>query len=154
VAKLEYRLLDEAQGYPLLYYYDFMKTEEATARFACDYFIKEGKIYEKTSCAVEPGMNVIYVRLVSEENKASFSQPPGIGMGFIMLELREYNETETYPLIRTLEFAALPDLNLYLQADYITLDGIEWEKTSAEIDEERQVFVIYLQKTVSSAGVD
>lgn len=87
MAKLEYRLLDKAQEYPMLYYYDYLKPEEATARFACDYYIKEGKIFEKTSCAVEPGINVIYVRYVSEDTKLFLNPHPGAGMGFIVLEL-------------------------------------------------------------------
>jgi hypothetical protein len=147
MAKLEYRLLDEAQEYPMLYYYDYLKPEEAAARFACDYLIKEGKIFEKTSCAVEPGINVIYVRFVSEDTKLFLNPHPAAGRGFIVLDLREYNEIETYPLIKTLEFANLTELSLYLQADYVMNDGVEWEKTSAEIDEERQVFVLYLKRT-------
>jgi hypothetical protein len=149
VAKLEYRLLDEIQGYPVLYYYDFIKPEEIAARFACDYFVKEGIVYEKTSCAIEPGLNVIYVEIAADETVFSGNPRSSVGMGFIVLELREYRELEIHPLIITIECPNLIELLLYLQSDYITISGVEWEKSSTEIDEERQVYVLYLKKTDS-----
>jgi hypothetical protein len=147
VAKLEYRLLDQFQGYPVLYYYDYIKPEETAARFACDYFVKEGIVYEKTSCAIEPGLNVIYVKIAADETVLSVNPCSSVGLGFIVLELREYREFEIHPLIMTVECPNLIDILLYLQSDFITVSGVEWEKSSAEIDEERQVYVLYLKKT-------
>jgi hypothetical protein len=148
VAKLEYRLLDELEEYPVLYYYDFIKPEEIAARFACDFFIKEGIVYEKTSCAIELGVKVIYVKVAENEAVLPFNPCSRVGMGFIVLELREYGETETYPLIQIVECPNLLDLLLYLQSDFITAGGVEYEKSSAEIDEERHVYVLYLKKTL------
>ena len=62
VPRLEYRLLDEANGYPVVYYYEDLDATEISARFACDKFIKGSVIYEKTSCAIEPTVYIVYVQ--------------------------------------------------------------------------------------------
>lgn len=62
MARLEYRLLDEAKGYPVLYVYEGISHGEVAARFICDRFVKEGAVYERTSCAIEPDGFVIYVQ--------------------------------------------------------------------------------------------
>lgn len=64
--------------------------------------------------------------------------------GSTQIELREYKEgTNVYPLIHTYSFKDDDDVLLLLQSDYITLNGREWEKTSAEVDEDRRVYVYY-----------
>ncbi|EMT53277.1 MULTISPECIES: hypothetical protein [Brevibacillus] len=144
MARLEYRLLDEEKDYPVLYYYDGIDKDEISLRFACDYLVKGHVVFEKTSCATEPGCYVIYVRYSAEEQAVDYVDTAAARWGSIQIELREYKEgTNVYPLIHTYSFKDDDDVLLLLQSDYITLNGREWEKTSAEVDEDRRVYVYY-----------
>jgi len=147
MAQLEYRLLDEEKGFPALFGYQSIQKDEVIARCLCDYYIKEGIVYELTSSAKEELLQVIYVKKVEEK---PHNPTPGQikGMGFILLELREFQEeAESYPVMKTLEFGNFQDLMLYAVSQYINYQDSEWEKTSFEIDEDRQVFSLYLKKT-------
>lgn len=146
MARLEYRLFDERRGFPLLYEYAFIDKDEVSLRFACDYLVKNRTVYEKTSCAVEPGTYVIYVKVAEDEQAA----PAGIGhpglRGGIGIELREYREgTSDYPVVHVFRFRDDDDALLHLQSDYVTWNGVEWAKTSAEVDEDRKVYVYYAE---------
>lgn len=144
MARLEYRLLDEANGYPVLFYYDRIDKEEVSLRFACDYLVKGHVVYENTSCAIEQGTYVIYVRHSTEETAVDYAERPSVRWGSIQIEMREYREnTRLYPLVHTFSFKDDDDALLHLQSDYLYLNGREWEKTSAEVDEDRQVYIFY-----------
>lgn len=147
MSQLEYRLLDEEKGFPALFAYENIPKEEVIARCLCDYFVKDGIVYERTSAAKEKFLQVIYVKPI--EDKPNPTTPGRIsGMGFILLELREYtDEAAFYPVLKTLEFGNLQDLLLYAVSQYIDFQDLEWEKTSFEIDEDRQVFSLYIKKT-------
>ncbi|AHF06223.1 hypothetical protein [Desulfitobacterium metallireducens] len=153
MAQLEYRLLDEENGFPALYGYEQIQKEEIIARCLCDYFIKEGIVYELTSSAKEESLQVIYVKKVEDK---PHPQTPGQikGMGFILLELREFQEeADSYPIMKTLEFGNMQDLLLYAVSLYINFQDSEWEKTSFEIDEDREIFCLYLKQSVKEEGV-
>ena len=77
--KLEYRLLDEAGGYPVLYYYQEMDAAEIAARFICDKFIKDGVVYERTSCACETLTYVIYVQETGKADKPALKPLRPVG---------------------------------------------------------------------------
>jgi hypothetical protein len=148
MARLEYRLLDETRGYPVLFYYDHIDRDEISLRFACDYLVKGHVVYEKTSCAVEPGCYVIYVKHSTDEQAVDYAQTAAARWGSIQLELREYKEgTAVYPLVHTYYFKDDDDALLHLQSDYLLLNGREWEKTSAEVDEDRRVYIYYAKPT-------
>lgn len=148
MARLEYRLFDESRGFPLLYYYDFIDKDEISLRFACDYLVKDRIVYEKTSCAIEPRTYVVYVKVAEDED--AHANVTGTGLagywGGIRLELREYIEgTSDYPVVHVYQFQDDDDALLHLQSDYLMRDGVEWAKTSAEVDEDRKVYVYYAQ---------
>ncbi|MFD2170363.1 hypothetical protein [Tumebacillus lipolyticus] len=144
MARLEYRLLDEGQDFPVLYYYEGIEKREVLMRNACDYFVKERIIYAKTSCAVEGDLFVIYVEQAEDERVVDSSLHPLAHQAGIRLELREYQDgTAHYPLIHTYEFKSEEDVLLHLFANYLYLGGREWERTSTEVDEDRQVYVFY-----------
>jgi hypothetical protein len=148
MARLEYRLLDDANGYPVLYQYDGIDKDEVSLRFACDYFVKGHIVYEKTSCAVEAGCYVIYVKPSAEEQAVDYAETAAPRWNCIQIELREFREgTCNYPLIHTYYFQNDDDALLHLQSDYLYLNGREWEKTSTEVDEDRHVYVYYAQPT-------
>ena len=146
--RLEYRLLDKSKGYPTLYHYERISREEISVRFQCDYFIKDGIVYEKTSTALEPLLlYVIYVQRSVDETAKSY---PTVHQGHILVEIREYLEhTSEYPLITSLQFTDYMDLILHLQANYLTMSGLEYEKTSTEIDEDSKRYVIYVTPSKS-----
>jgi hypothetical protein len=145
--RLEYRLNNKVQNYPIVYYYESMDDVEAAMRFICDYFVKEGKTYLKTASAVEPPNFVIYVEAVEEDvaeegNAKNQLLPKGIAV-----EVREYQEgAPNYPVIHQFGFDSQVQAFSYLLADTMILFGQEWEKTSAEIDEDRQAYVYYCRK--------
>ncbi|MED1796100.1 hypothetical protein EDM59_24850 [Brevibacillus nitrificans] len=149
MARLEYRLLDEANGYPVLFYYERIDKDEVSLRFACDYLVKGHVVYEKTSCAVEPSCYVVYVKRSTEEQAVDYAHTASARWGSIQIELRHFREgTTTYPLVHTFYCKDDDDALLYLQSDYLMHDGQEWEKTSAEVDEDRRVYVYYAQPTL------
>ncbi|ARU60673.1 hypothetical protein CBW65_05930 [Tumebacillus avium] len=144
MAKLEYRLLDERQEFPVLYAYDAVEKREILMRFACDYFVKERTIYNKTSTAIEADVHVIYVEAADDEQVIDSTLHPLAQQAGIRLELREYKDgTVIYPLVHTYEFKSEDDVLLHLQANYLYLGGREWERSSTEVDEDRQVYVFY-----------
>ncbi|MCL4441136.1 MAG: hypothetical protein M1609_11285 [Firmicutes bacterium] len=148
MAQLEYRLYDEAQGFPALFNYGSIPKQEIAARFACDYFTKEGTVYEKTSCAIEDGLFVVYVQASKEQQPMSSERRSFSASGLIVLEIRQFTAGSTYfPLIDKMEFSRLEDLLLYLQCNYLTLNATEWEKTSAEVDEDRKKYILYVQRS-------
>lgn len=144
MARLEYRLLDEARGFPLLYYYDFIDKDEVSLRFACDYLVKDGVVYEKTSCAIEPRTYVVYVKVAEDEHAVPTGAELTGYWGGIRIELREFGEgSSQYPVVHVFHFRDDDDALLHLQSDYLTHNGVEWEKTSTEVDEDRKVYVYY-----------
>jgi len=146
--RFEYRLNDKTQDYPFLYYYENMNDIEAAMRFVCDYFVKDGKTWLKTSSAVEAAQFVLYVEKVEEDDAEQGNAKQAALTGRIAVEMREYRENAfEYPLIHQFAFDSQVQALAYLLADTMMLSGQEWEKTSAEIDEDRQAYVYYCRKT-------
>lgn len=146
MARLEYRLLDEAADYPVLYAYDDIDSGEIAARFACDKFIKDGRVYEKTSAAIEPLIYVIYLQPAGE-SAASGAPEAAAGPG-ACIEIRQDWEGENPgQLIEARTFTDAIDIILHLSGDYLYWLGDEWLKTMAVLDEDRRTYVAYVKKT-------
>ena len=146
--RFEYRLNDATQGYPILYFYEAMDDVEAAMRFICDYFVKEGKTWLKTVSAVEEPQFVMYVEAVEEDAAEGGNSTKKALSAGIAVEVREYREGAIeYPLIHQFGFDSQVKALVYLLADTMMLFGQEWEKTSTEIDEDRQAYVYYCRKT-------
>jgi len=144
VARLEYKLYEKGGQFPLLYYYDRIERDEAALRFACDYLVKDGTVYEKTSCAVEDSCYIIYVKRAEDERTMPWGRPQTGTMRGLTLELREYKEFGAdYRLVHTFVLPDSLEAVLYLQANYLYVDGKEWNKMSVEVDEDRETFVYY-----------
>ena len=146
--RFEYRLNDAAQDYPILYFYENMDEVEAAMRFVCDYFVKDGKTWLKNASAVSGMEYVMYMEEVPTDsaeaaNRAQKALPSGIAV-----EVREYREGALdYPLIHQFAFNSQLQALAHLLADTLMLFGQEWEKTSTEVDEDRQAYVYYCRKT-------
>ncbi|HZG84965.1 hypothetical protein [Paenibacillus sp.] len=145
MARLEYRLSHATDESPLLYVYNYIDKDEISMRFACDYYVKEGVVYEKLSAAFVRGLYVIYVRVAAEENAAAPDAAGGSALGpGIRVELRHFREeADVYPLLHTFRFADDDDALLLLQTDVVEWNGREWTKSSTEVDEDRGVYVYY-----------
>ncbi|HBI03046.1 MAG TPA: hypothetical protein DDY49_03330 [Paenibacillaceae bacterium] len=143
MARLEYRLWDQSGEESILYYYSYMKYTEIAARMACDYFVKEGRVYEKDSTFWENGLYIIYVHPeVDEQNQ--YGEPVYSTKREVVLEIREFKEcTNQYPLIQVYPLNNMDEMAAFLQGDRYYVGGIQWEKTSAETDEDRGAFVLY-----------
>lgn len=143
MARLEYRLNDESQTYPVLYYYDFIDKDEVSLRFACDYWIKNKRVYERTGNQVNGSKYIIFVREAVEEHVLEQEQDDRY-WGGICVELREFREgTDRYPVVHRFVLHDDDDALLLLQSDSLTLQGKVWARTSTEIDEDRKVYVYY-----------
>ena len=146
--RFEYRLNDAAQDYPLIFYYENMDEVEAAMRFVCDYFVKDGKTWLKKTSAVSGMEYVMYMEEVPTDsaesgNRAQKALPSGIAV-----EVREYREGALdYPLIHQFAFNSQLQALAHLLADTLMLFGQEWEKTSTEVDEDRQAYIYYCRKT-------
>ncbi len=146
MAKLEYRLLDEDGGYPVLYSYDGIDSGEIAARFLCDKFIKNGQVYTKTSAAIEPLTYVVYLEPASPAENAG-TPVPAAGPG-VLLEIRQDWEGDNPGLIiESRQLTDAIDIVLHLGSDYFFWLGDEWLKTMTVLDEDRQAYVLYAKKT-------
>lgn len=147
--KLEYRLLDELNHFPLVSSYHDISKAEISLRFCCDYFVKGRKVYQKTSCAIDH-CYVIYVVEDPEEEVIDTSLvflPDWIG---IRVEVRQYDEVQYHSTVVSIKhFHEFQDALLFLMSQFIDLGGHEWEKVSTEVDENRKVYVYYAKPTGS-----
>ncbi|MBP2652533.1 MAG: hypothetical protein H6Q73_102 [Firmicutes bacterium] len=140
MANLEYRLFDEAGDYPALYSYQNIDKGEIAARFLCDKFIKNGIVYEKTSCAIEDSLYVIYVKDISKDEPL----PLEASSGKTRVELRQDGSSPVPGLlIEAFEFMDAMEVVIQLASDYFYCMDREWLKTMIVIDEDRKVYVCY-----------
>jgi hypothetical protein len=146
MARLEYRLNDELQSFPVLFYYDFIDKDEVSLRFACDYWVKNMRVYEKMHGTVDANKYIIYVRVAEEEHVLEQAPVDDRYWGGICIELREYREgTDQYPVVHRYQFQDDEDARLIMQSDSLSLQGKLWTRTSTDIDEDRKVFVYYAE---------
>lgn len=142
--KLEYRLLDEERGHPVLYEYPSIAREEIAARQWCDYFIKDSVVYAKESSLANAECTVIYVQVAEDEQAPPPPDRTGLRSAELAWELREYaEETADYPLIERFPVRTHMEVLLQIHNDALEHKGQVWRKTSCEIDEDRKVYVYY-----------
>lgn len=129
MAKLEYRLLDETNNFPVLFYYADIDKAEIAARFACDNFIRDGVVYEKTSCAVELITYVIYLQKSSETNSAIEGAVAASGKVRVIIEDSEIKASEV-----RYKGKALDKVMVY--QDYLTffITPVNDKATEASVD--------------------
>lgn len=140
--KLEYRLNDERKEYPALYHYEFSDPYEIFCRRLCDYFIKGKKVYKQTSSSLEDEYYVIYV----EEETDEFIFEQADHYKHVTLEVRDYKEYNESPLIFTYDLYSHEEALSLIGNDYLWIQDEEYEKISAEIDEDRSTYVLYMVK--------
>ncbi|MEI5908379.1 hypothetical protein WAK64_15110 [Bacillus spongiae] len=139
---LEYRLLKAHESFESLYYYNSIEFEEILARRECEFFVKDGITYQQTSSAIEANETIIYVK------KYEQSEPDRIeNEKAISLEYREFNARKDHPIIKKERHSFHLDVLHKIGAVYHYIEAVEWERDSAEIDEDRMTYVLYLTPT-------
>lgn len=144
IASLEYRLYKGLHSFEPLFHYDSIELDQILTRRECEFFVKDGVTYQQTSSAIEGNLHLIYVKKVeeSEKEKEVFNLN-----GKLTLEIREFNLRENHPIIQKLEFDRHIEILSQIGSVYLYIDQKEWERDSAEIDEDRLVYVLYMIKT-------
>jgi hypothetical protein len=145
---LEYRLLDEEETFPLLSHYANISKEEIMLRFQCDYWVKGKHVYELMSTASEPDGYVIYVKVDPEKscfNPEYVFERDWIG---VKVEFRHFQESKKeHPLIKVYTYQDPRDALLHLASDFYEINGVEWLKEAATVDENMKKYVYYAKPT-------
>ncbi|MCQ6275666.1 hypothetical protein JMM81_11920 [Bacillus sp. V3B] len=142
-AVLEYRLQKGKEHYVPIYHYPEIELEQILARRECEFFVKDGVTYKQLSSAIEDDLFIIYLE-IHEENPIEKERPSQEG---IALEIRELNSIRDHPLITSEHFTNHIDVLSIIGSVYTYYNGMEWERDSAEIDEDRQVYILYMTST-------
>ncbi len=140
---LEYRVLDENRGNPVIHYFTDITLQEIALRSAVDYLVADGKVLEKIHVAFAPLSYVIYCEISDNDNPNESSPIKLVHNGY-SLEIRQYiDDNSAYPLLKSLEVQ--DELLNLLICDYISIDGIKWLRSSSELDQDRNVYVLYVK---------
>jgi len=143
VNRLEYRLYIDEESYLPLYYYENIGLEQIIARRECEFFVKDGVTYRQVSSAVERNkLFVIYVEKYSEGVKEAEQASENL-----TLEIRMLNQEEGHPIIDTIQCDSHLDIMGYIGSSFTYITGREWLRDSAEIDEDRKLYVLYVTPT-------
>lgn len=143
-AALEYRLFKGQNSFDPLFRYESIELDQILARRECEFFVKDGVTYKQTSSAIEGHIHLIYVKKEEESEK---EQEVFNLNGKLKLEIREFNSRGNHPVIQTFELDRHIEILSKIGSVYLYIDNQEWERDSAEIDEDRLVYVLYMTKT-------
>lgn len=142
-ALLEYRLRKRNEEFEPIFYYNDIGLGEILARRECEFFVKEGITYKQLSSAIEDQLFVIYIDKYEED----FNENSVAASETIKLEIRELNARRNHPLITSEVYDNHFDVLSFIGSIFTYFEGKEWERDSAEIDEDRQVYVLYVTAT-------
>jgi hypothetical protein len=140
---LEYRINDESENYPAICHYQALNKFEIYCRRICNYFIKDGKIYRKTSSLLEEELFVIYVEEDTEEELFD----DALVYKQITLEIRLFDKDEYSPLIYTYDLNTHEDAFDLIGNDLLQIGKNEYQISVAEVDEDRSTYVLYVKET-------
>ncbi|WP_071393627.1 hypothetical protein [Bacillus tuaregi] len=142
-AVLEYRLRKGNDQFVPIYHYPEIELEQILARRECEFFVKDGITYKQLSSAIEENLFIIYVEIYEEGPvDAAILTEDGI-----LLEVRELNSLKGYPLLTSEYLTDHLDVLSTLGSVYTYHQQQEWERDSAEIDEDRKAYVLYVTAT-------
>lgn len=139
-ALLEYRLRKSRDVFEPIYYYADIDLGEVLARRECEFFVKDGTTYKQLSSSIEEQLFVIYV----EKYEEAPPEHQQYKKGTTTLEVRELNARKDHPLITSMNFDNHFDILSMIGSVYTYFDGKEWERDSAEIDEDRLTYILYV----------
>ena len=137
---LEYRLWKGDEQFTPLYYYEHIELEQIMARRECEFYVKNGVTYKQVSSALEGDLCVIYVQIYEE---GPIETVNGSNKDDLTLEIRELNELKGHPLVNTLHFRTHLEILNVIGSTFTFIHEREWLRDSAELDEDRMVYVLY-----------
>jgi hypothetical protein len=118
--------------------------DEIYARQLCEYFTKDGKEYELYSNEMSEGEEVLVLQ--EKGSAVKFSNEKVYNEG-IHLEVRQYRNIGEMTLLHTFHLESHWEVIRYLLKDIIDIPGHgQMARDSAEIDEDRKCYVIYVTK--------
>lgn len=143
---LTYKLIDKENTFPSIYQYDYIDKDELALRFSCEYFVKDEVVYHQIDTVMSKERAEIYVEIDLEEKPFKYANLKGSAWGGIKVEFRKYMENESeYPLLEIREYHDDDDAILQLLSTLFIINGKEYSKTSSEVDEDRKLYVIYVE---------
>lgn len=141
-ATLEYRLKEGKDQFVPIYHYPDIELEQILARRECEFFVKDGVTYKQLSSAIEENRFVIYLEMYEEGPIEKEDSQEGI-----KLEIRELDALKNHPLITSEYMTNHLDVLSVIGSVFTYIHNKEWERDSAEIDEDRKVYVLYVTST-------
>ncbi|WP_110114733.1 hypothetical protein [Bacillus sp. CGMCC 1.16541] len=141
---LEYRLLKGNDEYVPLYHYEHIELEQILARRECEFYVKEGVTYKQRSSAIEENLHIIYV---DEYEHSPKEEEDPESHHSIKVEVRELNTRKDHPALTTKYMRTHLEVLSFIGAVYTYVNRKEWERDSAEMDEDRRVYVLYVTET-------
>ncbi|WP_214829525.1 hypothetical protein [Exiguobacterium algae] len=139
---LEYRLYKNELAFEPLYHYTSLGLDEVLARRECEFFVKDGMTYKQRSSALEGDQYfLIYVDRYTEgpADKKETDE--------IKVEIRTLDDRFDNPLLEAYYVDRHLDALAMLGSQYVYVAGKEYERDSAETDEDRGVYVLYVTPT-------
>lgn len=149
--KLTYFIHDGKGNYEPFYEYSINNVglDEFYARQLCTYFIIKGRQYELVSNEMDRDEEI----LVLEErgrNNSVIDERNYRGLG-IHVEFRRYQESENFKLLAVIPCRTHLEVIRYLLKDVTDIpDYGQMAVTSTEIDEDRGVYVLYVEDLVEA----
>ncbi|ANC77967.1 hypothetical protein ABE65_014645 [Fictibacillus phosphorivorans] len=120
-----------------------MHNDEKYARQLCEYFVTGGKEYELQSNEMKGSEEILIVKEVGEARR--FTDETSYKGRGIFLEFRSYNSSGDMPVLHTQALNSHWDVIRYLLKDVVDIPGKgQFLRDSAEIDEDRAVYVMYV----------
>jgi hypothetical protein len=141
-AVLEYRLQKGPEQFVPIYHYQDIELEQILARRECEFFVKDGVTYKQLSSAIEDQLFIIYLEVYEDGLQEQEERSGGI-----KLEIRELDARKGHPLIASKQMQHHLEVLGIIGSVYTYRHGREWERDSAEIDEDRKVYVLYVTPT-------
>lgn len=141
---LEYRQWKGNNEYLPLYFYEDIEIEQILARRECEFFVKNGVTYKQVSSSIEKNIYVIYVEIFEEgPMEAEF---PSIG-DLLTLEIRELNSIKNHPILDRMYLNSHLEVLTVIGSTFTIVKNKECERDSAEMDEDRKMYVLYVSPT-------
>ena len=140
---LEYRVRKGSNHYEPIFHYPNIELEQILTRRECEFFVKNGVTYRQLSSAKENELFIIYVEVFEEEPPVD----PLLPSEGLLLEIRELNSRKNHPILKTESYDFHLDILSVIGSVYYYINGVEWERDSAEIDEDRFVYIMYVNAT-------
>lgn len=117
-----------------------LKNEELSARLITDYIVSNGVVYENIGSWVD---DVVRIKLKKLEEETTYPNQSK-KYNFRCVEYRKYEDDPSQRgVLHVLEKESTSDLLPHLLIFNLSLQGRPLKRCTSEIDEDREIFVVY-----------